>query len=118
MLITEETQERINNMPLPFRIACNTLLDILANILHYKYDCDIEEMTKIAADYEARSQGKYSDKDLVNYDEACDILGYTRTNRIGLKRVLDKNGIKQVVINNQRVGFPRHKVEALLHKKK
>lgn len=118
MLITKETQERINNMPLPFRIACNTLLDILENILGYKYECSVEEMTQIAADYEARAKGKYGKEDLVNYDEACDILGYTRTNRIGLKRELDKNGIKQVVINNQRVGFPRHKVEALLHKKK
>ena len=118
MLITKETQERINNMPLPFRIACNTLLDILENILGYKYECSVEEMTQIAADYEARAKGKYGKEDLVNYDEACVMLGYTVNNRAGLKALLDKHGIKQVHINGQRVGFPRHQVEALIPKSK
>lgn len=116
MLVTQETQDKIDKLPLPLRMASNMLLNALENLVGNK--CDNEEILRTMSDFNDFAQGKYSDKDLVNYDEACDILGYTRTNRIGLKRELDKNGIKQVVINNQRVGFPRHKVEALLHKKK
>jgi hypothetical protein len=96
-------------------MASNMLLNALENLVGNK--CDNEEILRTMSDFNDYAQGRYSDKDLVNYDEACDILGYTRTNRIGLKRVLDKNGIKQVKMNNLSVGFPKHKVEALLHKK-
>ena len=116
MLVTQETQNRIDELPLPLRMAANALLNALENLVSNK--CDNEEILRTMSDFNDFAQGKYSEDDLVNYDEACDILGYTRTNRIALKRELDKHGIKQVVINNQRVGFPRHKVEALLRKKK
>lgn len=116
MLVTQETQDKIDKLPLPLKVASNMLLDCLENLVGGK--CDAEEVVRTVGSINEHAQGKYSDEELVNYDEACDILGYTRTNRIGMKRELDKNGIKQVVINNQRVGFPRHKVEALLHKKK
>jgi DNA repair ATPase RecN len=116
MLVTQETQDKIDKLPLPLRMAANALLNALENLIGNK--CDNEEILRTMSDFNDFAQGKYGDKDLVNYDEACDILGYTRTNRIALKRELDRNGIKQVVINNQRVGFPRHKVEGLLHKKK
>lgn len=116
MLITQETQDKIDKLPIPLRMAANALLNALENLIGNK--CDNEEILRTMSDFNDYAQGRYGEEDLVNYDEACDILGYTRTNRIGLKRELDKNGIKQVVINNQRIGFPRHKVEALLHKKK
>lgn len=116
MLITQETQGKIDKLPLPLRMAANALLSALENLIGNK--CDNEEILRTMSDFNDYAQGRYSEGDLVNYDEACDILGYTRTNRIGLKRVLDKNGIKQVIMNNQHVGFPRHKVEALLRKKK
>ena len=116
MLITQETQDKINKLPLPLRVASNMLLDCLENLIGGK--CDKDEILRTISDMNDYAQGKYSDNDLVNYDEACKILGYTVTNRLGLKKELDRNGIKQVVMNNQRVGFPRHKVEALLHKKK
>ena len=116
MLVTQETQDKIDKLPLPLKMASNMLLNALESLIGGK--CDTTEVLHTVSSINEHAQGKYSDNELVNYDEACDILGYTRTNRIGMKRELDKNGIKQVVINNQRVGFPRHKVEALLHKKK
>lgn len=116
MLVTQETQDKIDKLPLSLRIASNMLLDCLESLIGGK--CDADEVLHTVSSVNEHAQGKYSDKELVNYDKACDILGYTRTNRIGLKRILDKNGIKQVIMNNQHVGFPRHKVEALLHKKK
>lgn len=116
MLVTQETQNRIDELPLPLRMAANALLNALENLVSNK--CDNEEILRTMSDFNDFAQGKYREDDLVNYDEACKILGFSTSNRVGLKRELDKNGIKQVVINNQRVGFPRHKVEALLHKKK
>ena len=116
MLVTQETQDKIDKLPLPLKVASNMLLDCLENLVGGK--CDTEEVVRTVGSINEHAQGKYSDDELVNYDEACDILGYTRTNRIGMKRELDKNGIKQVIMNNHSVGFPRHKVEALLHKKK
>lgn len=116
MLVTQETQDKIDKLPLPLRMASNMLLGALENLVGGK--CDTEEVVRTVSSMNEHAQGKYSDEELVNYDEACDILGYTRTNRIGLQRVLNKHGIKQVIMNNHRVGFPRHKIEALLHKKK
>lgn len=118
MLITEETQRRIDNMPLPFRIVCNALLDCLENVLGYKYKCNTEELVKIVSDLEQNAKGKYCNQDLVNYDQACDMLGYTRTNRVALKRELDRNGIQQVTINGHRVGFPKKDVERLASKRR
>lgn len=118
MLITKETQEKIDALPLPLRIVCNTLIDCLGNIITRQIECDVEEMARVAANLESNAKGKYSNNDLMNYDQACDMLGFARTNRVALKRELDKHEIKQVVINGHRVGFPRHKIEALLHKKK
>lgn len=116
MLITQETQDKINKLPLPLRMACDMLLNALGNIICG--NCDTEEVLHTVSSVNEHAQGKYSDEELANYDEACDILGYTVTNRLGLKKELDKHGIKQVIMNNHRVGFPRHKIEALLHKKK
>ena len=116
MLVTQETQDKIDKLPLPLKVASNMLLDCLESLISGK--CDVDEVLHTVSSVNEHAQGKYSDEELVNYDYACDILGYTRTNRIGLQRILNKHGIKQVVMNNQRVGFPRHKVEALLHKKK
>ena len=115
MLVTQETQDRIDELPSPLRMAANALLNALENLVGNK--CDSEEILRTMSDFNDYAQGRFSEDDLVNYDEACKILGFSTSNRVGLKRILDRNGIKQVVINNQRVGFPRHKVEALLRNK-
>lgn len=116
MLITQETQDKIDKLPLPLRVASNMLLDCLKNIVDN--NCDAEEVQRMTENAQLRAQGKYGKEDLVNYDEACVMLGYTVNNRAGLKALLDKHGIKQVHINGQRVGFPRHQVEALIPKSK
>jgi hypothetical protein len=46
------------------------------------------------------------------------MLGFARTNRVALKRELDRNGIKQVTMNGHRVGFPKKDVELLMNKRK
>ena len=116
MLITQDTQDKIDKLPLPLRVASNMLLDCLKNIVDN--NCDAEEVQRLAENAQLHAQGKYGKEDLVNYDEACVMLGYTVNNRAGLKALLDKHGIKQVVLNGQRIGFPKHQVEALIPKKK
>ena len=116
MLITQETQDKIDKLPIPLRIAANALLNALENLIGNK--CDNEEILRTMSDFNDYAQGRYSEEELVNYDDACRILGYSVNNRTGLKSFLDKDGVKQVVLNGHSVGFPRRKVEALLHKKK
>lgn len=116
MLVTRETQDKIDKLPLPFRVASNMLLDCLNSLVNNK--CDETQVATLVGTLNENAKGKYSNDDLMNYDKACDALGYTRTNRVGLKRELDKHGIKQVVINGHRVGFPKHKIEALVSRLK
>ena len=116
MLVTQETQDKIDKLPFVQRMASNMLLDFLKNLVGMK--CDEEEIKRAVSDLNEHANGKYNNQDLVNYDKACDMLGYTRTNRVRLKRELDKHGVKQVVLNGHRVGFPKHKIEALVSKLK
>lgn len=116
MLVTQETKDKIDKLPLPLRVASNMLLDCLENIIDGK--CNPDEVVNTIGTLEQNAKGKYSNEDLMNYDKACDALGYTRTNRVGLKRVLDKHDIKQVTMNGHRVGFPKSKIEALIAKLK
>ncbi len=116
MLITQETQDKIDKLPLPLRVASNMLLDCLKNLVNN--NCDEEEVQRTVEKAQLHAQGKYGKEDLINYDDACKLLGFSTNNRAGLKALLDKNGIKQVILNGQRIGFPRQKVEALLPKTK
>lgn len=116
MLVTQETQDKINKLPITLKMASGMLLNALESIMGNK--CDQDEMLRAISDMNEYAQGRYSNKDLVNYDQACDMLGLARTNRVALKRELDRNGIKQVTMNGHRVGFPKHKIEALVSKMK
>ena len=116
MLVTQETQDKINKLPLPLRVACNMLLDCLSGIIGG--NCDAEQVASVVATMNENSKGRYSNVDLVNYDQACEMLGFARTNRVALKRELDRNGIKQVTMNGHRVGFPKKDVELLMNKRK
>lgn len=62
----------------------------------------------------AESKGYFSNESFVNYDEAMRIMGIG--NRCTLKNTLDKYGVKMHKVNNQRVGFLRSEVEALITK--
>lgn len=115
-MLTKETQEKIDKLPLPLRMACDMLLGALYKLINN--ECSTEEVLHTVSSVNEHAQGKYSDDELVNYDDACKILGYTITNRVGLKRELDRHNIRQVIMNGHRVGFPKHEVEALLRKKK
>ena len=111
MIFSEDEENRIKSLPLVLRLAIDTLVGIIKKILNN--ECDEDDVTDTMATLKANSDSRYADEDLVNYDQAAKILGVSVTNRLRLKSLLDANGIKQVVMHNQRIGFKRSEVMAL-----
>ena len=111
MTFNEEEEKKIKSLPLVLRLAIDTLVGIIKKILNN--ECDEDEVTDTMATLKANSDSRYADEDLVNYDQAAKILGVSVTNRLRLKSLLDANGIKQVVMHNQIIGFRRSEVMAL-----
>ena len=111
MTFNEDEEKKIKSLPLVLRLAVDTLVGIIKKIINN--ECDEDEVTDTMATLNANADSRYSNEDLVNYDQAANILGLSVTNRIRLKSLLDANGVKQVVMHNQRIGFKRSEVMAL-----
>ena len=111
MKFSEYEENKIKSLPLVFRLALDMLLGLIKKILNN--ECDEEEVTDTMATLKANADSRYANEDLVNYDQAAKILGVSVTNRIRLKSLLDANGVRQVVMHNQRIGFRRSEVMAL-----
>ena len=111
MTFNEDEENKIKSLPLVFRLAVDILLGLIKKILNN--ECDEDEVTDTLATLNANADSRYANEDLVNYDQAANILGVSVTNRIRLKSLLDSNGVKQVVTHNQRIGFKRSEIMAL-----
>ena len=111
MTFNEDEEKKINSLPLVLRLAVDTLVGVIRKILNN--ECDEDEVTDTLATLNANADSRYADEDLVNYDQAANILGVSVTNRIRLKSLLDSNGVRQVVMHNQKVGFKRSELMAL-----
>lgn len=111
MTFNEYEEKKIKSLPLVFRLAVDMLLGLINKILNN--ECDEDEVTDTLATLNANADSRYADEDLVNYDKAANILGVSVTNRIRLKSLLDANGVKQVVMHNQKIGFKRSELMAL-----
>lgn len=111
MKFSEDEERTIRSLPLVFRIAVDMLVGIIKKIINN--ECDEDEVTDTMATLKANADSRYANEDLVNYDQAAKILGVSVTNRIRLKSLLDANGVKQVVMHNQRIGFRRSEVMAI-----
>lgn len=107
--IDRESREKLKALPPVMQMAARALLDALNRIING--DCDESAVNQAAATLDANSRGKYGSEDLLTYDKAMKMLGIG--DRARLKRVLDSNGVKQVTIHNQRVGFRRSDVLAV-----
>lgn len=114
MKLDDETKEKIERLPYSLRFVLDYLLQAIDDIINGK--CSEDKITNMAGNLKLNSEGKYSSDDLVNYDEAGKILGFGTTNRMGLKKLLDKHGIKQVLIKNNTCGFDRGEILALKDK--
>ena len=113
-LLSATAQEKIDNLPLFMRYVIYKLVDCIDDIINGK--CDEDILVSTMNTLENNAKGKFSNDDLMNYDQASEALGFGTTNRVGLKRLLDKHGIKQVVINNMKCGFRRDEIMALKDK--
>ena len=111
MIFSEDEENRIKSLPLILRIAIDTLVGVIKKILNN--ECNEDEVADTIATLNANADGRYANEDLVNYDQAAKILGVSVTNRLRLKSLLDANGVKQVVMHNQKIGFKRSEVMAL-----
>ena len=108
---SEDEEKKIKSLPLILRLAIDMIVVVIKKILNN--ECNEEEVADTIATLNANADGRYANEDLVNYDQAAKILGVSVTNRLRLKSLLDANGIKQVVMHNQRIGFKRSEVMAL-----
>lgn len=111
MTFNEDEEKKIKSLPLVLRLAVDTLVGVIKKIINN--ECDEDEVTDTMATLNANTDSRYANEDLVNYDQAANILGVSVTNRLRLKSLLDANGVKQVVMHNQRIGFKRSEVMAL-----
>lgn len=110
-LLNASAQEKIDKLPYFMRYIINTLLDCIDNIINGK--CDEETIISAMSTVQNNTNSRFSECDLLTYDKAGNLLGFGTTNRVGLKKLLDKNGIKQVTFGNTKVGFRRDEVMAL-----
>ena len=111
MTFSEDEERKIKSLPLILRLAIDMLLGVLKKILND--ECDEDEVADTMATLNANANSRYANEDLVNYDQAAKILGLSVTNRLRLKSLLDANGVKQVVMHNQKIGFKRSEIMAL-----
>ena len=111
MIFSEDEEKKIKSLPLVLRIALDTLVGVIKKILNN--ECNEDEVADTIATLNANADGRYANEDLVNYDQAAKILGVSVTNRLKLKSLLDANGVKQVVMHNQKIGFKRSELMAL-----
>ena len=111
MTFSEDEERKIKSLPLILRLAIDIIVGVIKKILNN--ECNEEEVADTIATLNDNADGRYANEDLVNYDQAAKILGVSVTNRIRLKTLLDANGVKQVVMHNQRIGFRRSEVMAL-----
>lgn len=113
-LFNADVREKIDNKPLVIRYVASMLHDCINSIVNDK--CDEEELLCAVASIKNNCESRYCNEDLMNYDEAGKALGFGTTNRVGLKKLLDKHGIKEVIINNMKCGFPRKAIMTLRDK--
>lgn len=112
MLLNDETQKKIDGLPIVLKTIANTLLECVSQIINGK--CNEESLVSTFATLNQNSKGRYSKDDLLNYDQVSKVLGIL--SRCTIKQLLDRHGIKEVVMNNMKCGFPRSEIMALRDK--
>ena len=113
-LLSSSARERIEKLPFFLKYIIGILLDCMDDIINGK--CNEDVLVSTLSTLERNANGKFSNEDLMNYDEAGKVLGFGTTNRCGLKKLLDKNNIHQVIINNTKCGFRRDEILLLKSK--
>lgn len=105
-ILTEEANQRLSELPLVLRTGAKMLIDGLQSI--FGGNCNEDEVASLVVRAETNARGKYSDDELVTYDEAGRILGIKSRNK--LRETLSKYGVEQHTLSNHKCGFPREQV--------
>ena len=113
-ILTAEAKAKISKLPLVLRTAAKMLEDSLLSVI--VGNCDEDQVANMVCTADANARGRYSDEELMTYDEAQRALKISDRNK--LKPTMDKYGIQQVIMTNHKVGFPREAVLALKTKLK
>ena len=92
-LLNASAEEKIDKLPFFMRYVIYKLVDCIDDIINGK--CDEQLIVNTMSTLENNANSRYGKDDLMNYDKAGEALGFGSTNRIGLKRLLDKNNIKE-----------------------
>lgn len=111
MELDDTSKDKLSKQPFIMRKAVDYLLGVINTIING--DCDESTVLSTMGTLNQNAQGKFSDNDLVNYDEACKLLGMQVTNRQGLNKLCKKHHIKQQKMNNRCIGFRRDEILAL-----
>lgn len=110
MKLSEEAEERVSKLSPILRLLVKQLLDWLNQAING--ECNEDAVSYGLTSISDNSNGRYRDEDLCTYDESMKIL-HLSNNRVGFKRLMDKNGIEQVIMSNMKVGFPKASILSL-----
>lgn len=112
-ILNESTREKVDKLPFFIRYIIDKLVMCIDDLINGK--CDEEVIVNTMSTLENNAKGRYCREDLVSFEKAADLLCFGK-NRVALKRLLDKNGIRQVIINNHKVGYVRSEIMVLRDK--
>ena len=106
--LDNESKEKLKRLPLTMRSLAKMLVGGLNDLV--SEDCSEEEVIRTIHTIQSAQDDKYGNDDVVNYDEACRLLGLEPTNRVGLKKIINAHKIKQITINNVKIGFSKKEI--------
>lgn len=112
-ILNESTREKVDKLPFFIRYIIDKLVMCIDDLINGK--CDEEVIVNTMSTLENNANGRYCREDLVSFEKAAGLLCFGK-NRVALKRLLDKNGIRQVIINNHKVGYVRSEIMVLRDK--
>lgn len=113
MEIDLNSKQKLAGLPLASRKLAEYLIDFADCVINGKINED--EVICTIGTLNQNANARYGKEDLMNYDKAGLALGFGN-NRSGLKKLLDRYNVKQVVINNMRCGFRRSEIMAIRDK--
>ena len=112
--LTEEGKAKLETLSFALKYIVRYMIDGINQI--FCGECSEDQVLCSVGTLKQNAEGRIGKDDVVNYDKAGKMLGFGTTNRVGLKRLLDKNNIHEVIINNQKVGFLRSEISSLCDK--
>lgn len=113
MEFNDEEKQRIKRFSPFMKLVFDTLMSWVKMLINNK--CDEEMIADAASKINASTKGYVRAENQATVDEAMRILGLGQ-NRQKCIDLLRKNGIRNMKVNNVKVGYPKDKIYALKRK--